>query len=84
MVAEGLAEEEIRSHLEVRRGLHPVVAERFVAEVLARNAYPPMVQAAVRDCAARFAEFLEGGDLVRAVAKATGLEAEAVRILLVR
>ena len=82
LVAEGFAEKEIRSHLEVRRGLHPVVAERFVAEVLARKAYPPMVQAAVRDCAARFAEFLEGGELVCAVAKATEQEIPVVHRIL--
>lgn len=82
LIAQGLQEEELKSHLEVTFGLHPVVADRVVLDVLARNSYPPRVLAAVRDCATRFAEFLEGGELVRAVAKATEQEIPVVHRIL--
>ena len=82
LVAQGLSEEEIKSRLESTRGLHPVVADRVVVDVLARNSYSPMVQAAIRDCAHRFGEILEGGEPVRAVSKATEQEISVVHRIL--
>lgn len=78
LVAQGVPAEELKSRLALTRGMHPMVADRLVSDVLARKEYSPEVQTLVRDCVQRFAQYFEGDDLVRAIAEASGQALDVV------
>ena len=78
LVAQGVPAEGLKSRLALTRGMHPMVADRLVSDVLARKEYSPEVQTLVRDCAQRFAQYFEGDELVRAIAEASGQALDVV------